>query len=104
MINYFRRIRKRLARENEFQKYSRYAIGEIVLVVLGILIALQLNNWNEGQKEEKQFYLEDGTELLLSKITPMSSLYRIASRQLSSISVAQFSPSTTRMSGVLTVC
>lgn len=33
--------------------YSRYAIGEIVLVVIGILIALQINNWNESQKQEQ---------------------------------------------------
>jgi len=51
MINFFRKIRKQLASENKFSKYSRYAIGEIVLVVLGILIALQINNWNEDRKE-----------------------------------------------------
>lgn len=51
MINFFRKIRRQLANENKFQKYARYAIGEIVLVVLGILIALQINNWNENRKE-----------------------------------------------------
>lgn len=50
MINFFRRIRRRLADDNQFFKYSRYAIGEVVLVVIGILIALQINNWNEGRK------------------------------------------------------
>mgnify|MGYP001828343958 FL=1 len=49
MINFFRKIRKQLADDNQFFKYSRYAIGEIVLVVVGILIALQINNWNESQ-------------------------------------------------------
>jgi len=39
--------------ENKTGKYFKYAIGEIVLVVIGILIALQINNWNEGQKERK---------------------------------------------------
>ena len=53
MIPFFRKIRYRLAKDNQFLKYSRYAIGEIVLVVIGILIALQINNWNEDQKEEK---------------------------------------------------
>ena len=53
MINFFRRIRKKLADDNQFLKYSRYAIGEIVLVVVGILIALQINNWNENRKREK---------------------------------------------------
>ena len=47
MINFFRRIRKQLADDNKPLKYARYAIGEIVLVVVGILIALQINNWNE---------------------------------------------------------
>ena len=53
MIKVFRRIRQKLAYENNVSKYSRYAIGEIVLVVIGILIALQINNWNEERKREK---------------------------------------------------
>ena len=51
MINFFRKTRKRLADDNKPMKYMRYAIGEIVLVVIGILIALQINNWNEFRKE-----------------------------------------------------
>lgn len=54
MIKFFRNIRKKLASENKFMAYSRYAIGEIVLVVIGILIALQINNWNEDRKSEIQ--------------------------------------------------
>lgn len=50
MINFFRKTRKKLADDNKFFKYSRYAIGEIVLVVVGILIALQINDWNENRK------------------------------------------------------
>ena len=50
MLPFFRKIRWRLAQNNQFFKYSRYAIGEIVLVVVGILIALQINNWNEERK------------------------------------------------------
>ena len=53
MIPFFRKIRWRLAQENQLLKYSRYAIGEIVLVVVGILIALQINNWNERGKERE---------------------------------------------------
>ncbi|PHS68007.1 MAG: hypothetical protein COB12_01985 [Flavobacterium sp.] len=52
MINFFRKKRKTLANENKALKYTRYAIGEIVLVVIGILIALQLNTWNEGRKQK----------------------------------------------------
>ena len=50
MLPFFRKIRWRLAANNQFFKYSRYAIGEIVLVVVGILIALQINTWNEQKK------------------------------------------------------
>lgn len=46
MIKFFRRIRQKLLSENKFSKYFIYAIGEIILVVIGILIALQINNWN----------------------------------------------------------
>jgi hypothetical protein len=51
MIPFFRKIRKKMADDNKPLKYMRYAIGEIVLVVIGILIALQINNWNEDRKE-----------------------------------------------------
>ncbi len=57
MIKFFRHIRRTLIQENNMGKYFKYAIGEIVLVVIGILIALQINNWNEERKsafEEKE--------------------------------------------------
>lgn len=54
MTPFFRRIRKKLSDDNQFIKYSRYAIGEIILVVLGILIALQVNDMNESKKQKKQ--------------------------------------------------
>jgi uncharacterized membrane-anchored protein YhcB (DUF1043 family) len=59
MIKFFRRIRQRLLSENNFSKYLIYAIGEIVLVVIGILIALQINNWNQRRLEhsKEQIYL-----------------------------------------------
>jgi len=50
MIPFFRKIRKTLADDNKPIKYLKYAIGEIILVVIGILIALQINNWNENRK------------------------------------------------------
>jgi len=53
MIKLFRKIRQNLLSEGKTGKYFKYAIGEIVLVVIGILIALNINNWNEKQKEEK---------------------------------------------------
>lgn len=53
MIKFFRRIRQRLLAENRISKYLLYAIGEIILVVVGILIALQINNWNEQRIERR---------------------------------------------------
>ena len=50
MIKFFRKIRQNMIKENNVSKYLLYAIGEIVLVVIGILIAIQVNNWNENVK------------------------------------------------------
>ncbi len=60
MIKFFRKIRYDLMEKNKTGKYFKYAIGEIVLVVLGILIALQINNWNENRLEsqEEKKYLD----------------------------------------------
>jgi hypothetical protein len=65
MIKLFRKIRQKLLEENKIGSYLKYAIGEIILVVIGILIALQINNWNEQKKNlasEQLYYcriLED---------------------------------------------
>ena len=59
MLRFFRRIRQSLLTENKFSKYLLYAVGEIVLVVIGILLALQINAWNEAREHrrgERQFY------------------------------------------------
>ena len=52
MIKFFRKIRYNLMEQNKTGKYLKYAIGEILLVVIGIIIALQLNNWNETRKKQ----------------------------------------------------
>ena len=52
MIKFFRHIRQSLLAQNKFRRYLLYAIGEIILVVIGILIALQINNWNQTQKQK----------------------------------------------------
>ncbi len=71
MIKLFRKIRYDLMEKNKTGKYLKYAIGEIVLVVIGILIALQINNWNEENKNEKaeqNFYKEMFSDLEKDKI------------------------------------
>ena len=61
MIKFFRRIRQQLLSENKFTKYLIYAAGEIVLVVIGILIALQINDWNNYSidREKEQAILKE---------------------------------------------
>lgn len=54
MIKFFRKIRQNLLSEGKTRKYFKYAIGEIILVVIGILIALQINNWNEKHQAQNE--------------------------------------------------
>ena len=54
MIKFFRKIRYDLMEKNKTGKYFKYAIGEIILVVIGILIALSINNWNENRKSSNE--------------------------------------------------
>ena len=54
MIKFFRHIRRSLIQKNQMGKYFKYAIGEILLVVIGILIALQVSNFNEQRKQREQ--------------------------------------------------
>lgn len=59
MISFFKQIRQQLIGQNKLKKYVFYAIGEIILVVVGILIALKINNWNSDQikhQEEVEVY------------------------------------------------
>ena len=54
MIKFFRKIRQNLLSEGKTGKYFKYAVGEIVLVVIGILIALSINNWNQNRLESME--------------------------------------------------
>ena len=57
MLKFFRKIRQQLLKQGNFRRYFFYAFGEILLVMIGILLALQVNKWNEWRKakeEEKQ--------------------------------------------------
>ena len=73
MLRFFRQLRKQLMEQNNIRTYFFYAIGEILLVVIGILIALQVNNWNERNKldESNRIYLER----LHEDITAMKQIY-----------------------------
>ena len=71
MIKFFRKIRYQLLGVGKTGKYLKYAVGEIVLVMVGILLALQVNNWNEQRKidlKEKSFLVAIHKEFLKNKI------------------------------------
>ena len=70
MIKFFRHIRKSLLEQNKMGKYFKYAIGEIILVMIGILLALQVNNWNNNriaQNEEKEVITKLHNDFLENK-------------------------------------
>ena len=83
MINFFRNIRRQLANENKFQRYMRYAVGEVLLIMLGIFMALQLQNWNENRKKEEQF--KNTLEQLYNKITDDSWYFEYSVNTLNTI-------------------
>lgn len=66
MIKFFRKIRQSLLAEGKFAHYLKYAVGEIVLVVIGILIALSINNWNENRKNSDR--IEGYTKSLIEDL------------------------------------
>ena len=68
MIKFFRKIRQNLLSEGKTGKYIKYAIGEIILVVIGILIAVQINDWNNNRIEKKSDY-----QLIEALITDLKS-------------------------------
>jgi tetratricopeptide (TPR) repeat protein len=77
MIKFFRKIRQNLLMENKTGKYFKYAIGEIILVVIGILIALSINNWNESRKE-----LNSELQLYSNLLSDLNSEYSSIEEQL----------------------
>lgn len=81
MINFFRKIRQRFLSEGKFSKYIPYALGEILLVVIGILIAIQLNEWrndtvNNQQKEKVLKALQFEFEANLTQMDTVQSYQR----------------------------
>ena len=88
MIKFFRKIRLNLMETGKTGKYLKYAVGEIILVVIGILIALQINNWNENEKAKitENYVLEE----VLSNLKEDSIILKeiISQREKAKISVA----------------
>lgn len=78
MINFFRKKRKKMADDNKILKYARYAFGEIVLVVIGILIALSINNWNENKKTniKEKLLLNEMVNSLEKDIAFFNNIYK----------------------------
>ena len=87
MIKFFRRYRLGLLNENKIRKYSIYIIGETFLLVIGILIALQINNWNENRKDNilLQDYRESLIDELKTDIDKLKSLDSINNRKKKAI-------------------
>ena len=90
MIKFFRKIRQKLLTENKFSKYLIYAIGEIILVVIGILIALQINNWNHERLNRKQeikilIGIRDELNDLIARLDNWSQFNRTGERLTSEI-------------------
>jgi len=84
MIKFFRKIRQNLLREKRLGNYLLYALGEIILVVIGILIALQINSWNEHQKQlklESEYYCRLTEDVILD-MEQMSNLLLLAEDRL----------------------
>ena len=52
MLRFFRRIRKTMISENKVVKYLLYASGEVMLIVIGIMIAISISNWNQNRQDE----------------------------------------------------
>ncbi len=85
MLRFFRQIRQRLLTDNKFSKYLLYAVGEILLVVIGILIALQVDNWNTEKMERRDLegYLNNIANNVTSDLEQLNELliYRTVSRK-----------------------
>jgi len=98
MITLFGKIRRKLADENNILKYARYALGEVLLVVVGILIALQINNWNEERQsiiKEKSYvrsiYKDLKTDLrnIENNIEKLSNQYAIGFKVLNAFELKE---------------
>lgn len=92
MIKFFRHIRQRLLSEGKTVKYFKYAIGEIILVVIGILIALSINNWNDNRKnrEKENKYLSNiDTEIINDSLTIENRWFKYRQKKIEGLELAR---------------
>ena len=92
MIKFFRKIRQKLLSENKFSKYLLYAIGEIILVVIGILIALSIDNWNDTvqNKSKVSKYLSNiEAEIISDSLFLENSWFRNRNKKIECLEVAK---------------
>ena len=92
MIKIFRKIRQKLLSENKFSKYLVYGIGEIVLVVIGILIALSIDNWNDTvqSKSKVSKYLNNiEAEIISDSLFLENSWFRNRNKKIECLEVAK---------------
>ena len=87
MITFFKKLRQSLLNDYKLSKYLLYAAGEIILVVIGILIALSINNWNTNQNNEKEVlnYLINLKEALNKDIISMETNFSFNRTRLKGI-------------------
>jgi hypothetical protein len=92
MLHFLRRIRRNLFGTGATRKYILYAIGEILLVMVGILLALQVNNWNESQKEKQNSikYIKSFCEDLKRDTAHLSGLISYYETKVEKLSVLKF--------------
>ncbi|WP_224491118.1 DUF6090 family protein [Robertkochia flava] len=86
MFRIFRKVREKLLRKGAIAAYLKYAIGEVVLIIMGIFLALQLNNWNEERKqgEEAQRYMKALRSEYRSNLQNLEEIMEINTRNLQS--------------------
>lgn len=84
MIHFFRRIRRSLLNQERVGKYLLYAFGEILLVVIGILIALQVNNWNQERinKNKEKVYLKEIKASLQMDLTDQNRVFHFNQKKM----------------------
>ena len=87
MLKFFRNVRGSLLSDNQTGRYLKYAIGEVILVTLGILLALQVNNWNEGKNLKRKEYnlLLEVQQNLKRNLQTLNGELRMENRRLQTI-------------------